>query len=89
MTWETSATGGHLRIKRPHTNNLLFAIRTCLAHADLTRVTVHHPDVVFSNWSGSLMTIAVALTAVFFNTVLVRLLPYLEFIMLVLRESHH
>lgn len=32
------------------------------------------------------MTIAVALTAVFFNTVLVRLLPHLEFIMLILRE---
>lgn len=48
---------------------------------------MHHPDFVFTNWQASLMTIAVALTAVFFNTVLVRLLPHLEFIMLVLRKG--
>ena len=47
---------------------------------------MHHPDFAFQNWHGTLMTIAIALTAVFFNTVLVRLLPHLEFIMLVLRE---
>ena len=50
-------------------------------------VILHHSDFVFANWQASLMTIAVALTAVFFNTVLVRLLSHLEFIMLVLRKS--
>lgn len=49
-------------------------------------VIMHHPDFVFENWHAALMTVAVAITAVLFNTVLVRLLPHLELIMLVLRK---
>lgn len=49
-------------------------------------VILRDPTFAFDNWHAALMTVAVALTAVFFNTVLVRLLPFLESIMLVLRK---
>lgn len=49
-------------------------------------VILRDPTFAFENWHAALMTIAVALTAVFFNTALVRLLPFLESIMLVLRK---
>ena len=49
-------------------------------------VILVHPNVVFQGWHASLMTVGVALCAVFFNTVLVSSLPTLEFIMLLLRK---
>ncbi|KAK3646441.1 hypothetical protein LTR56_008539 [Elasticomyces elasticus] len=47
-------------------------------------VVLTNPEFAFQGWHASLMTIAVALCAVFFNTVLVEALPTLEFVMLVL-----
>ncbi|KAK5132716.1 hypothetical protein LTR08_008682 [Meristemomyces frigidus] len=47
-------------------------------------VVLTNPNFAFQGWHASLMTIAVALCAVFFNTVLVGALPTLEFVMLVL-----
>ena len=49
-------------------------------------VVLLHPDFAFQGWHASLMTVAVALCAVLFNTVLVSALPTLEFLMLVLRK---
>ena len=49
-------------------------------------VVLTNPNFAFQGWHASLMTIAVALCAVFFNTVLVEALPTLEFVMLVLRK---
>jgi choline transport protein len=47
-----------------------------------------HPDFAFQGWHAALMTVAVALIAVLFNTVLVGALPTLEFVMLVLRKGN-
>ena len=48
-------------------------------------VILFHPNFEFQGWHASLMTAAVALLAVVFNTVLVGALPMLESLMLVLR----
>lgn len=51
-------------------------------------VILFHPDFTLQGWQVSLITIAVALCAVLFNTVLVEALPTLEFVLLVLRTSY-
>lgn len=48
---------------------------------------LHSPEASFENWQTALMTMAVAICAVLFNTILVRHLPSLEFLMLLLRKS--
>lgn len=43
-----------------------------------------HPSIVFQAWHATLFTIAIALIAVLFNTVLVEKLPVFEFVVLIL-----
>lgn len=42
-----------------------------------------HPSMVFAGWHAALITIAVVLVAVLFNTVLVKTLPALEFLVFI------
>jgi choline transport protein len=51
-------------------------------------VILTSPDVSILGWHMALMTVAIALIAVGFNTILISKLPTFEFIVLVARKSH-
>lgn len=51
-------------------------------------VILVHPGATIVGWHTALMTVAIALIAVGFNTILISQLPTFEFIVLVARESH-
>lgn len=46
-----------------------------------------NPDITFQGWHATLFTIAIALMAVVFNTILVEKLPQLEFVVLILHVA--